>query len=152
MKSILKNLSTIVVVLLISFNAKAETTTFGAMAPGSAWYMFGATLSEIFKSEMPDIKLDVIARGGGVSNPVSVATNKTTIALSNRATAVWATNGTKPYKKEYKDLRALIGGLNQVRVTAIATRSYVKKSGNDSLEKIINSKLRLIECTNGLST
>jgi TRAP transporter TAXI family solute receptor len=140
MKNITKNLLCVIIALIFSFNAKAETMTFGAMAPGSAWYMFGATLSELVKSEIPGAKLDVIARGGGVSNPVSVATKKTTIALSNRATAVWATKGIKPYKKKYNDLRVLIGGINQVRVSPIATRAYVNKTGNDTLEKILNSK------------
>jgi len=138
---ILKKIATIVfAIFFVSNFANAKNMTFGAMAPGSAWYMFGATLSEIVKSEISGSSLEVIARGGGVSNPVAVATGKIDIALSNRATAVWATNGISPYKKKYKDLRVLVGGINQVRVSPIATRSYVERTGNDTLEKILKSK------------
>lgn len=130
----------IITFLLINSVAFANNLTFGAMAPGSAWYMFGATLSEIVKTEVPGSTLEVIARGGGVSNPVAVSTGKADIALSNRATAVWATEGISPYKKKYNNLRVLVGGINQVRVSPIATSGYLEKSGLKTLEEILTSK------------
>jgi len=135
-----KIILSIITFLFINTFAFANNLTFGAMAPGSAWYMFGATLSEIVKSEIPGSTLEVIARGGGVSNPVAVSTGKTDIALSNRATAVWATEGISPYKKKYNNLRVLVGGINQVRVSPIATSSYLEKSGLKTLEEILTSK------------
>lgn len=135
-----KIILSIITFLFINNFALANNLTFGAMAPGSAWYMFGATLSEIVKSEIPGSTLEVIARGGGVSNPVAVSTGKTDIALSNRATAVWATEGISPYKKKYNNLRVLVGGINQVRVSPIATNAYLEKSGLKTLEEILKSK------------
>lgn len=121
--------------------AKADNISIGAMRPGSAWYVFAATLSTMLKPALgADTKLDVIARGGGVSNPVAVDQGKATIALSNVATAVWAFKGnTGPYKRKHDNIRALMGGLNAVRVTAVVTEDYIKRTGNDTLEKALRS-------------
>lgn len=120
---------------------RADDISIGAMRPGSAWYVFAATLSNLLKSAMGDeARIDVIARGGGVSNPAAVDQKKATIALSNVATAVWAFNGPQgPYKQKHDNIRALMGGLNAVRVTAVVTEDYIKRTGNDTLEKALKS-------------
>ena len=112
------------------------------MRPGSAWYVFGATLAQLLKPSLPKgSNPEVIARGGGVSNPAAVDKKKATIALSNVASALWAYNGLKGvYKQKHEGIRALIGGLNKVRVTAMVTESYIKRTGNDTLEKALLSK------------
>jgi TRAP transporter TAXI family solute receptor len=121
-------------------SAQAENISIGAMRPGSAWYVFAATLSNLLKPALGGAKVDVIARGGGVSNPAAVDQKKATIALSNVATAVWAFEGNKgPYKKKYDNIRALMGGLNAVRVTAVLTQKYIDRTGNDTLEKALKS-------------
>ena len=76
-----------------------------------------------------------------MSNPAAVDKKKATIALSNVASALWAYNGLKGvYKQKHEGIRALIGGLNKVRVTAMVTESYIKRTGNDTLEKALLSK------------
>ncbi len=120
----------------------ADSFSIGAMRPGSAWYVFGATLAQLLKPSLPKgSNPEVIARGGGVSNPAAVDKKKATIALSNVASALWAYNGLKGvYKQKHEGIRALIGGLNKVRVTAMVTESYIKRTGNDTLEKALLSK------------
>lgn len=120
----------------------ADPFSIGAMRPGSAWYVFGATLAQLLKPSLPEgSNPEVIARGGGVSNPAAVDKKKATIALSNVASALWAYNGLQGvYKQKHDNIRALIGGLNKVRVTAMVTESYIKRTGNDTLEKALLAK------------
>ena len=82
----------------------------------------------------------MIARGGGVSNPAAVDIGKATIALSNVAFAKWAYEGLEAiYKQKHDGIRALIGGLNAVRITAMVTEDYIQRTGNDTLDKVLNS-------------
>ena len=119
----------------------AEGLKIGAMRLGSAWYVFGATLSKLLKDSMPNTTIEVVARGGGKGNPISVSKGKVQIALSNVATSVWAYNGHPVVYKgvKYDNIRALVGGLNSVWVNAMVKEEYVKKTGSDSLEKVLKS-------------
>lgn len=120
--------------------ADAQTIKIGAMRLGSSWYVFGATLAKLLKDNLPaGTEVEVIAKGGGVGNPISVDQGKATIALANVATAVWARQGHPVvYKgKKYGNIRALVGGLNSVWVTAMVKEDYIAKTGSDSLEKIL---------------
>jgi len=126
--------------LVLPSIAQAETIKIGAMRLGSAWYVFGATLSKLLADSLPaGAKVEVIAKGGGVGNPISVNSGIATIALANVATAVWARQGHPVvYKGEkHEDIRALVGGLNSVWITAMVKEDYIKKTGNDTLEKIL---------------
>lgn len=126
--------------LLFPAVAQAEIIKIGAMRLGSAWYVFGATLSKLLSDNLPaGTKVEVIAKGGGVGNPISVNNGKATIALANVATSVWARQGHPVvYKgKKYEDIRALVGGLNSVWITVMVREAYIQKTGNDTLEKIL---------------
>lgn len=123
--------------------ARAEEIKFGAMPLGSIWYVFAASFSKVIQPALPgDAKVEVIARGGGVGNPIAVATKKADVALANVCTSVWAMNGeAEIYKgKKYPDIRALLGGLNSVWISALLTEEYIKRTGNDTLEKALLSK------------
>ena len=113
----------------------------GAMNIGSSWYVFGATLADMLKDQLPaGSTVDVVARGGGVANPMVVQQGKADLALSNVATAVWARDGNDIYGGEQaQDIRALVGGLNPVYVTALVTEDYVERTGNETLEEIFGS-------------
>ncbi|MBL6958607.1 MAG: TAXI family TRAP transporter solute-binding subunit [Rhodospirillales bacterium] len=121
--------------------AGAEDIKIGAMRLGSAWYVFGATLSKLLKETMPGSNVEVVARGGGKGNPISVSKGKVQIALSNVATSVWAFNGHPVVYKgiKYSNIRGLVGGLNSVWVNAMVKDEYIKKTGNDTMEKIFGS-------------
>lgn len=128
---------------------RADDIKIGAMRLGSAWYVFGATLSKLLKDNLPSgTNVEVIAKGGGVGNPISVNSKKATIALANVATSVWAMNGHPVvYKgKKHSDIRALVGGLNSVWITAMVKEDYIAKTGNDTLEKILlgNKPVRIV--------
>jgi uncharacterized protein len=126
----------------------AEPLRLGAMPLNTWWYVAGGAIANLVQSKLPaGTTIEVLARGGGIANPVVTNENKTQIAFSNVATANWAWSGeAEIYKgKQHRDIRSLVGGINSVWVVAMLREDYVKKTGNDTLEKAIADKsLRLI--------
>jgi hypothetical protein len=92
--------------------------------------------------------IEVIARGGGIGNPVVVNEGKAQLAIANTSTSNWAWNGEQEiYKgKKHQNIRGLLGGLNEVWIVAMLTEDYIKKTGNDTLEKALlgDKPLRVI--------
>jgi TRAP transporter TAXI family solute receptor len=120
--------------------AFAEDIRIGAMREGSAWYVFAATLEQMLEPALGANTVEVIARGGGVANPMVVQTGKAEIALSNVATAIWAREGRALYGgQKATDVRALVGGLNKVYVGIMARKSFVESVGTNDLGQIIRS-------------
>lgn len=126
--------------LFVPLNAGAENLKIGAMRLGTTWYVLGASFAKVFEEALPaESNVEVIARGGGVANPVAVNEGKVDVAIATVATAVWAYNGHPVVYKgtKYPNIRALVGGLNSIWVTAMVTEDYIKKTGNDTLEKAL---------------
>lgn len=123
--------------------ARREYLSVAAMPPGTSWYVFGATLSKLLEERLPgNVNVEVIARGGGIGNPILVERGQASVAISQAATAVWAYNGTGAvYRgRECPNIRALAGGLNSVWMTALLTEDYIARTGNDTLEKALTSR------------
>ena len=109
---------------------------------GSSWYVFGATLSKLLGDALPaGTKVEVVPKGGGVGNPISVNKDPDRIGLANVATVVWAEQGHPVvYKgKKYTDIRALVGNLNSVWFTVMVKEAYIKETGSNTLEKVLLS-------------
>lgn len=125
--------------ILVPTESSARDYRFASTRLGTTWYIFSATLYKIMAGEMPDgDRMEVFAKGGGIANPILVDLGKVDFGLANRCTAVWARDGHEVYKgKKHPDLRTLVGGLNRVPVSALVRADYVKKTGNDTLEKIL---------------
>ncbi len=119
----------------------ARSITIGAMPPGTSWYVFAATLAQLLQRSLPPgMQVEVIARGGGIGNPILVDRGEETIAISQAATAAWAYSGNSvAYDREHRNLRALAGGLNRVWMAAMMTEDYIERTGNDTLEKALVS-------------
>lgn len=121
-------------------SAQAEDIRIGAMREGTSWYVFAATLEKMIEPKLSGQGVEVIARGGGVANPMVVQNGDAEIALSNVATAVWAANGHEIYGgAKAPDIRALVGGLNSVYVGVMIREEFIEKMGTDDLETILNS-------------
>jgi TRAP transporter TAXI family solute receptor len=121
----------------------ADELKFGAMPLGSIWYVFAASFSKhITPALPPGSKLDIIARGGGIGNPIIVNEKKADVAFANVCTSKWAMDGeAEIYKgKKYTDIRSLLGGLNEIFLVGMLSEDYIKRTGNDSLEKALTSK------------
>jgi len=116
---------------------------FGATPLGSIWYVFAASVAKHVQPALPaGSKVDIIARGGGIGNPILVNEGKADVAFANVITSVWAMNGEEEiYKgKKYPNIRALLGGLNEVWIAGMLTEDYIRRTGNDTLEKALLSK------------
>ncbi|MBO6541097.1 MAG: TAXI family TRAP transporter solute-binding subunit [Rhizobiaceae bacterium] len=110
----------------------------GAMREGTSWYVFAATLEQMLEPELEGAGVEVIARGGGVANPMVVQNGDAEIALSNVATAVWAHNGHDMYEgASAPDIRALVGGLNTVHVGVMVRNDYIGSRGTDNLAELL---------------
>jgi TRAP transporter TAXI family solute receptor len=131
--------------------AQAQSTLdlkIGAMPLNTWWYVAGGAIANLVQPKLPaGAKIEVLARGGGIANPVVANENKAQIAFTNVATAAWAWMGEEEiYKgKKHQDIRSLVGGINPLWVVAMLREDYVKKTGNDTLEKALADKnLRII--------
>lgn len=113
-----------------------------AMSPGTSWYVFGATLAQLLEKQLANTDIELFARGGGIGNPTLVERGKAQIGLSQVATAVWAWHGqTNAYKGvQHRRIRALVGGLNSVWVTALVREQYVQQTGRATLEEILTAQ------------
>lgn len=121
-------------------SALAQDIRIGAMREGSSWYVFAATLEQMIEPIFGDNTVEVIARGGGVANPMVVQSGKAEIALSNMATAVWAKDGAPIYQgASAPDIRALVGGLNSVYVGIMARKDFIESAGTNDFAEIIKS-------------
>jgi TRAP transporter TAXI family solute receptor len=124
---------------LASVAMAAEPVRIGSMPVGSGWYVAAAAMEQVFKPAL-NRDVEVIARGGGVANPMVVEQGKAEVALSNVATSVWAMNGQELYAgKKATHIRSLIGGLNPVYMAMIVRNEYINRTGNDTMEKIFSS-------------
>ena len=118
----------------------ANTIRIGAMPVGSGWYVAAAAIEQALKPALPGQDVEVIARGGGVANPMVVEQGKAEIAMSNVATSVWAANGEELYNgKKATHIRALIGGLNPVYMSMMVRNDFIKSTGLDTMDKIFSS-------------
>jgi len=129
-----------VAAMTVASSAFAQEVRIGAMREGSSWYVFAATLEQMIEPIFGDNSVEVIARGGGVANPMVVQSGKAEIALSNVATAVWAKEGAPVYGgASAPDIRALVGGLNNVYIGVMATKAFIDGAGTNDLGAIIKS-------------
>jgi hypothetical protein len=118
----------------------AEPLRIGSMPVGSGWYVAAAAIEQALKPALGDRSIEVIARGGGVANPMVVEQGKAEIALSNVATSVWAANGLDLYAgKKATNIRALIGDLNPVYMAMMVRNDFIAKTGLDTMDKIFSS-------------
>ena len=131
-----------IIIAIPMMESRAETLKIHTSRLGSSWFAFGDTLSTMLKGNLPsETDIEVVPWGGGVVNPKLVSRDKSRIGLANVTTVVWAWNGYPGiYKNQkYRNIRALVGGLKSVWITAMAREAYIQNTGNDTLEKILLS-------------
>ena len=82
-----------------------KTTIIGGRT-GGAWSVFTEGIAESIRREN-EHSIITVEPGGIVENPASVGTNTVPYGLSYAMTAYAAYSGNEPYKKAYKDIRAV---------------------------------------------
>ena len=125
---------------ILATSVAAQEVRIGAMREGSSWYVFAATLEQMIEPILGANTVEVIARGGGIANPMVVQSGKAEIALSNVASAVWAKKGDDVYEgMKAPDILALVGGLNDVYVGVMARKAFTDQMGTTDLAAILAS-------------
>ncbi|CAM2961044.1 TAXI family TRAP transporter solute-binding subunit [Vibrio diazotrophicus] len=126
--------------LLVSGATYAKTVKVIAEEPGGGWYTYGTTFSKII-SENTDgaYTVDLIPRGGGMTNPVAVNNHKADFGFATSNASAWAKDGlTDIYKgRKNENLRSMLNGLQEAYTMVAARKEWVEKTGNDTLEKIM---------------
>lgn len=111
---------------------------------GTSWYMFGAAYSKALQERLSENSIvDVVAKGGGVANILAVQQKKADVALANLISTVWAWNGDKNVFKgiQYRDVRAIAGGLNSAWITPCVRADFFKKYNISSLEEVFTKNV-----------
>ena len=116
-----------------------------AQAPGLSYYGYSTTLAKLLeKHGPPGSKLEVIPRGGSMSNPTTLDQGRCELGFAQVSSAMWAWNGLPevyPTYGKHKNIRFLTPGfLTITYTTVLARRDYVEKTGQDTLEKMLAAK------------
>lgn len=118
------------------------TLAFATLDTGSAWYVYGATMAELFRKALPaGSNVDVKPRSGGVGNPRLVAKNETPLGFGFTVTNRWAYEGKEAYDAKHENLRALVGGLDTYYLVAIASRKLPIASVKEIKDKKVPIKM-----------
>ena len=108
----------------------------GANKVGSTWYVQAACIADVVKKANPDMKIDAAPIAGGIGNLKLLGKGQMNIALTMDNNNLWAYNGQVMFDKPIKNIRALVGGMDQFYVGIAVRRS----SGIKSLEDVAKNK------------
>lgn len=103
--------------------AKAEAAhlTIASFSQGSSWYVYAVNLAELLRGALPSgSTIDTPPIAGGLANPQLVAAGKAQLGFGMAAVGNWAIEGKIGYKQPLKNLRALVGGLDDYYLVALA--------------------------------
>ncbi len=129
-----------VLAAISSTTVSAEQLRMGAMPVGSGWYVGAAAIQKMMEEKKNGIDIEIIARGGGVANPMIVDSGKAQLAISNVATSRWAAEGKLLYEgKTATHIRSIVGGLNPVFVGAIVRKEFMQENAYSTLDDILES-------------
>ena len=118
------------------------TLAFATLDTGSAWYVYGATMAELFRKALPaGSNIDVKPRSGGVGNPRLVARNETPLGFGFTVTNRWAYEGKEAYDAKHENLRALVGGLDTYYLVAVASKKLPIASIKEIKDKKVPIKM-----------
>ncbi len=95
------------------------------MKMGSAWYSYGAVMSEVLLKSLPKgSKVNIIPESGAAANPILVAQGDFPIAMGFNQTCNWAYNGQFVYDKPLENLRGLVGYLDTYYYAAVVSKKF----------------------------
>jgi TRAP transporter TAXI family solute receptor len=114
--------------------------TIASLSPGTAWYVYGATIGDLLRPALPaGSKVEVLPQSGGIGNAKLLAQGKANFAFSFSLTNRWAFAGRPPYDQKLEMLRGVAGGLDTYYL-AVVVRS---DSGIDSVADLKEKKGKL---------
>lgn len=113
---------------------------FATFTEGTAWYAYGASISELLRPHIPSgSSLDVLPLAGGVANPQLLDLGKADLAINFAVNTGWAHEGLFLYDTKMESLRGLVGGFDRYYLLPVARADLPI----DSLDELKEKKLPL---------
>ncbi|MFN4099368.1 MAG: TAXI family TRAP transporter solute-binding subunit [Pararhodobacter sp.] len=144
MNTMTKGLAAVAALACLTHAAVAQeqaSLTLITQPPGTSWYAFGSTFAEMIdaSSGTHQIAVEVLPRGGGMTNPVAVSQGLADLGFVSATAAVWARDGVGEdfADRISPDTRAVLGGLQIAHSTIVARRDYVERTGQTTLEAML---------------
>lgn len=101
--------------------AEPAHLTIASFSQGSSWYVYAVNLAELLHDALPPgSTVDTPPIAGGLANPQLVAAGKAQMGFGMAAVGNWAIEGKIGYKQPLKNLRSLVGGLDDYYLVALA--------------------------------
>ena len=143
MKKALLAVMAVFMAAAIVTQAKAEekkTITIVAEEAGGGWYAYSATISKILEANTP-YKVEIIPRGGGIANPSFLEKGKADFGFTTSNAVAWARDGLEVVYRgnKHENIRGMIGAMQNAYQVLLVRDAYLKKTGNDTIEKMLKS-------------
>lgn len=122
-----------------AFCAENDELKIGSNKVGSTWYVQAAVIADVVRKAYPELKIDASPIAGGIGNLKLLGKGEMNIALTMGNNNKWAYEGTNLFSEPIKNIRTLVGGLDQFYV-GIAVR---KGSEISSLEEVADKKMKV---------
>ena len=108
---------------------------------GTPWHAFAASLAKQLETALRASAVSVVGRGDAVWNPILVNARRAEFGLSNVASASWAYHGDRTAYDghKYADIRAVMGGMRPVWITAMLRRDYIRRTGFLTLDQALTA-------------
>lgn len=118
---------------LASSTAFAQTVTIQAEEPGSSIYLYAGLFESVIEGNT-DVDVDIVPRGGSVTNTAMVSAGRADFGFSNALPIVWGWNGILDFEgRPQQDNRLIFSGMQVAYLVAAAANDYVESTGNDSI-------------------
>ncbi|MCF8477592.1 MAG: hypothetical protein K9G60_11230, partial [Pseudolabrys sp.] len=129
--------------------AQPAHLTIASFSQGSSWYVYAVNLAELLRDVLPaGSTIDTPPIAGGLANPQLVAAGKAQLGFGMAAVGNWAMEGKIGYKEPLKNLRSLVGGLDDYYLVAMARGKDVPTDLTGYFDKV-NPKARVTLLSRG---
>ncbi len=120
-----------------STNANPDFLSFATLSEGSAWYVYGATMAEVIRSDIDEVKkVDVLPHSGGIGNVETVSTGEAELGFTFSVTNKWGNDGEVAFEEVYDDFSVLTGALDQYYVGIIMRDEFMEEHDITSIADI----------------
>lgn len=115
-----------------------------AQQPGTSLYAYATTMSQMLTAAFPpNTQIEVIPRGGSMSNPTVLNQGDAEIAFGLSYTTALAYKGDKEVYEDrgpHTNIRAITAGMHMSYTFIMARKAYVEKCGCNTLEQMMSLK------------
>lgn len=139
-----KTLKTLIMSSLFATSVahSAVESSLISQPPGNSWYTYATTFNSLIPEKTNnEYTINVIPRGGGMTNPVVVNEGKSDFGFATLNAIVWARDGiSEAYAgKKNGNIRLVADSLQEGYTIVIARKAWVDSTGNDTFEKVVNA-------------